>query len=759
MEMDKPENSRGEHAVVDANSVEKPEKFTMSIQGGMLEALGINMYTTLGKCLVEFIANAYDAESPEVNISIPVTEIDKARSVVRERAKEDLAKQAAKTGTQAKSLRGLVLLLALPETVKVTIRDAGNGMTPKQVQDVFLPVNRKRRLSSDGTESNLKTENGLRFAMGRKGLGKLAGFGAAETVRIETKRKGQNFATSFTMCYADLAKAQDLQRTELEAKYIEGKSSGEHYTLIELSGLKCDAVRNSVDTIRNTISEAFFGILPEEFAIKINDELVVAEEPSYEFTHPNGTSVDAEGFAEASINIDDLTDPLNYKYVVKFREKGAHLPAAKRGARIYCNNRLAAGPTLLDLPTGMHNFHAQSYMECVVIADELDRFGVDIINTNRTHLRQDSELVEKFLNTITSSMEAAIKAHSRFRDGKAEQEIQANTAARTMTQVASQLPKRTRGPIKKLLNTMASKFGVESSEFQEVAPLVINAANASEVLIKLIEAGADPQSIENVAAQLRDLAEIEKSDALKLYRGRRNGIAALAKLEIEGEADWKGSASEGRLHDLFKDQPWLIKPEFIRPIVSDQDLTKLATKIAKSIGVDKFSPPMKNGKSDLTRPDLVFMMTDTAMPSVITIVELKSPTVPLEIEHLNQLKRYMRKVKDFVEVELSARQCVVQGILIGALPDPSTTADGSRDLLHEIKNRGVKENWEVRGLRELIEHARQIHQEAIETLERELAQEDEPAVEDSLVSEEIEDLSSDSSTEPDGHAVANLASH
>jgi hypothetical protein len=30
----------------------KPANFKLAIQGGMLEALGINMYTTLGKCLV-----------------------------------------------------------------------------------------------------------------------------------------------------------------------------------------------------------------------------------------------------------------------------------------------------------------------------------------------------------------------------------------------------------------------------------------------------------------------------------------------------------------------------------------------------------------------------------------------------------------------------------------------------------------------------------------------------------------------------------
>lgn len=711
----------GAIVVAEASPVDKPSSFTMSIQGGMLEALGINMYTTLGKCLVEFVANAYDAESPEVDITIPVQEIEVARAKVRANAKARAQAEAIEYGAVAKSQRGQVLLLALPEEIKVTIRDAGNGMTPAQVQSVFLPVNRKRRLDESGQEANLKTENGQRYAMGRKGLGKLAGFGAAEVVRVETKRRGQDFATSFIMRYADLATTPDLQKAMLPAEYLSGIPLEDQYTLIELSGLKCDAVRNSVDSIRNTIAEGFFGILPEDFAIRVNGTLVVAEEPTYEFIFPNGASVDIDGFATARIHIDDMTDPLEYRYSVKFREKGAHLPAAKRGTRIYCNNRLAAGPTLLDLPTGMHNFHAQSYMECIVIADELDRFGVDIINTNRTHLRQDSVLVETFLKAVTATMAAAIQAHSKFRDQKANKDIEENPQASMLAKIALQLPTRTRGPIQKLLGTMASRYGVDSTEFQNVAPLVISAANASEVLIRLIEAGAHPESIENVAGHLRELAEIEKSDALKLYRGRRSGITALSKLEIEGEEKWKSKAFEKKLHELFKTDPWLIRPEFTRPIVSDQDLSKLASKLAQLLQVDMFTPPKKDGgKSDLTRPDLVFVMCDAAVPSTITIVELKSPSLPLEYDHLDQLREYMRKVEEFVESELHSRYCAVHGILIGAMPDSSSNANGAQCLRYEIRKRGSTEQWDVQGVRQLIDHALQIHQSAIDTLEQDL---------------------------------------
>lgn len=691
------------------NAVAKPETFTMSIQGGMLEALGINMYTTLGKCLVEFVANAFDGDAARVDIDVPVEAITLARQEVREKAKAEVA-----AGLREKFE---VLLLALPEDIKVTIKDDGHGMSPEQVQNVFLPVNRKRRLDGAGKETKLRTESGRRHAMGRKGLGKLAGFGAAEQIAIETKRKGQTFATRFSMNYSKLSAMGDLTQAALPASYIENQPAETHYTLIELSGLKCDAVRNNVDSIRETIAEAFFGILPTEFDIRLNNATVTPKPAEYEFTHPS--NVNSDGFASATIGI-DLMDPLEFKYIVKFRKMGAHLPAAKRGARIYCNGRLAAGPTLLDLPTGMHNFHAQSYMECIVIADELDRFGVDIINTNRTSLRQDSELVEKFLLTITEVMRVAIAAHAKYREGQADKDVERDPKAKALMQIAAQLPPRTRAATRKLINSIAAQHGVESVDFTTLVPLVLNAANATEVLIKLSELGANPDTIENVAGQLRELAEIEKSDALKLYRARKNGIEALAKLEAEGEEQWRQKGFEARLHKLFKDEPWLIKPEFARPFVSDQDLGKLATKLANHLGVDQFSKPQKDGKPDERRPDLVFVMGDSASPHVITIVELKSPSVPLEYTHLVQLKSYMNKVEEFLETELTNHQFVVTGYLIGAMPEASTRAEGGRMLLRELKKRGSGESWEVLGIRQLIERSRATHMAAINTLEEDL---------------------------------------
>lgn len=62
---------------------QKPAQFKLPIQGGLLDNLGINMYANLGKCLVELAANAYDSESPFVNIELSADTILAAREPIR----------------------------------------------------------------------------------------------------------------------------------------------------------------------------------------------------------------------------------------------------------------------------------------------------------------------------------------------------------------------------------------------------------------------------------------------------------------------------------------------------------------------------------------------------------------------------------------------------------------------------------------------------------------------------------------------------
>ena len=121
----------------------KERQFHITVLGRTLEHLGVQMYKRRDVAITELVANSWDAGATRVDISIP----DEAGYV--------------------------------PNSSKIIVLDNGRGMTDDAVEDEYLVVGRNRRLSDD--------EVGLpRPVMGRKGIGKLAGFGLASMMSITT---------------------------------------------------------------------------------------------------------------------------------------------------------------------------------------------------------------------------------------------------------------------------------------------------------------------------------------------------------------------------------------------------------------------------------------------------------------------------------------------------------------------------------------------------------------------------------------------
>lgn len=713
--------SEGASQVVETSDERLPA-FKMAIATGMLESLGLNMYTSIGKSLSEFVANAYDADAQSVEISIPFDRIDIARTKLRAQAKAEVSEGLRDKFT--------VLVDPLPEDIQITIRDNGHGMLPVEIRDNFLIVSRNRRKTSP------KTESGNRFAMGRKGLGKLAGFGTAEKITIESKREGRTFETSFTMDYAEIETAQRVDESSFAATYKEPVSPEIHGTRIVLSALRCDSLKASEDTVRDILAQNF-AMLGETFTVTLNNKVVTEPEAEYEFLYPPAEERDAAGMGTYNVVVNDMLN-FDIKYVVRFRArdtdgeepkigsngqplKRGNLPANMRGARIYCNKRLAAGPTLLNLHTGMHNFHAQAYMECIVHADAIDQQTVDHIGTNRSDLKGDSEIVEALRDAVTEIMRISLREHAKFRDTVVDERLEKDEFTQGLLVGTRGLSKDVRNSAHQLLKSLAAVNGTKSEFYRSAAPLVLDSMNAGTVLAKLIEIEHDPKSIPILAHGLLELARIENRDVLKLYRGRRNGIEALRQLIERSRAEWKtGKRFENDLQLLLKDNPWLIQPDFSRYLTSDKPLGDVAKELTGALKIDEAAPKQTdddgNIKDENTRPDLVFAMADSESPNIVTIVELKTPNLPLRIEHLNQLERYVMLTEDWLATKYT-RPPRVRGILIGDTDANSKVADINL-LNKKMKDFGPGSQLEIVPLPELLERTKRVHTEAIEAAQK-----------------------------------------
>lgn len=693
------------------NDQKKLENFQFTIQGGMLEALGINMYSTLGKCLVEFIANAYDAEATKVELTIPFDKIEKNRQEVRAEAKK-LIEQGDMEKTS-------IITLPLDSSIEVTIRDDGHGMSPQDVSDKFLPINRhRRRNESTNKEDHIMSEHNKRRVMGRKGLGKLAGFGASEIICIRSKKAGNNFSTKFELDYKELSQAKNLTTHQITPTYDTDSDISAHWTEIQLKNIKCDAVKYSENTLKDTIIDNFYGIDPTEFEIKLNGTTLTQTPPDYDFYYPEGKTT--ENLEQGSVLVEDF-GKIDFEYVVMFRKNKENLRAANRGARIYCNKRLAAGPSLFGMPTGMHGFHYISYMECVVKADKLDELGIDLINTNRTELKQDNEVVSTFINKIETLMVNAISAFSKHRENTALVQVEKNPIGKNILATINTFSKKHQAPARSFIKKLAATTGVGSKEFQELTPLFLSSLNAGEVIMKLIDIKADPKSIHEIIISFNELLELEKNDALKLYKARKNGIDALDKLIGKGLEIWQKKGIENDLHELLKNNTWLINPEYNNYITSDNDLANVYSRLSKELKIDNHADP-KDAANANKRPDLVFLSGNASKSNVI-IIELKSPTLPLEKNHLDQLELYMNRTEDWL-ISQGFQSPKVQGFLIGAKAKTQSKAEGVYMLEKAINNAGPNTMWRVISLEELLDNAKNIYTSEIEALKKALEDDD-----------------------------------
>lgn len=709
----------------------------MTIQGGVLENLGIRMYTKLGKVLVEFAANAYDSDSPFVDILFEPSAIKAARDTVRTAALVRLAAESSSNVAQSNGRRpkrkAHVIVDPLPSEITIVIKDDGHGMTAQEMAARFLPLNRnRRRASSGGEENDFYSEAGKRLVMGRKGIGKLSAFGVAGRMIIRSKRANQPFWTELDLDAGSLMVTENIGNVVIPHSYIEASPGDlvKHGTEITLTGLRCDSMNFTVAEIAEILAQTFYPIKPNEFDIRINGNPIIRTQPALEFWYPSEMKRDE--LAEDTVK-DAEWGEISFKYRVQFRESS--LPGDKRGAYIYSKNRLAMEPSLLGLHSGMHNFMAHQYMECIVESDDLDNLNIDVIGTNRSSIIQNSDLVKSFLDRITQIMKEAVNAHSHFRDVKADDEIATAPEADELRRILATIAPNQRRSAQSLARVFVSRFGAGSDEFRTLTPLIVGTANAGEILIELIKASNSAESVSEIAPKLIELREIERSDAIKLFQGRRNGIHGLQRIVAKSVDNWGvGPHQEDELHRLFKKSPWLVRPDLSGYLASDLGMDRVLNRLAHELKIDCFADPKEvnptPAKSDdendkelkqTKRPDLVALLGDGSHPTRVFVVELKAPTIALRIEHLQQLQTYMRKIREYLAVQYAGSQetIVVEGALIGSMPKASTKSDPQLDLIYQINSRGPGTEWEVIGLTELLRRTERVHSEMLLALKSE----------------------------------------
>ena len=178
---------------------------------------------------------------------------------------------------------------------------------------------------------------------------------------------------------------------------------------------------------------------------------------------------------------------------------------------------------------------------------------------------------------------------------------------------------------------------------------------------------------------LNDSSQEEVESFSELFKGRDKWTlrqvtraASLVKHHLQAVEDLDAckadySRNEWQIHEILKENPWLIADDFH----SFRSNRQLRTTLRNLFGIDV------DDKEALRRPDFFFALGDVAssslaQPGRYLFVELKGPNQPLEAAHQNQV---VRDAKTFLRHQPGFAFCV----LIGTEVDPTNPPDAEAE--------------------------------------------------------------------------------
>lgn len=639
----------------------------MRYAGGLVRHLGLQMYAGVVPAVAELVANAWDADATRVDIELPLDE-------------------------------------PLADEAEIIVRDNGSGMTFEEVNDAYLVLGRDRRAST-GTEY---TANG-RHVMGRKGIGKLAGFGIAKVVGVETVKDGH--LTSFEMDYEAIVRGAGEELVEpYEPRLIadedaEGREDG---TAVRLTRLQTQRAING-DSFRRSMARRF-AIFGDQFRVYVNGEELERQELQWQFRFPE------QGWNDAEV---EGLGPI--KWWVGFTETPIPHEDA-RGLTVLARGKLVQAPFFFDLSGGAFGQHGMQYMAGEVTADGLDQER-DLVATNRAAVMWEDPRAQPLLKWGESLVRDLLRRWAEGRQAENEERVR-----RLVPVLATldRLPDRARSELSRAVKALASVDTIDEERLKELAEFMVKAYDNEHFMILVRELN---EADDDVGEQLaRVIAEWDVQEAVNLawiVRGRIQIIERFKQMIDEGRPE------KPDMQEFVKDHPWLLDPSW--DVLRHE--TSLDRIIAEELGLEGETDEEGRRRLDF------FTLADAGQAKV---VELKRPGQALTKGDIRQTEDYVVALRNHYEsITDPAEKRRVHGVLIG-----SELKAEDRDYFDSARQSGVVVTRTWSGL---LESAERLHRDYLEVV-RQRAPADDPRIEG------IDDLGEEAGEQADGDRSAGAES-
>ena len=578
----------------------------LEFHGRVIEHLGIQMYQSPVNAIAELVANAWDADATSVEVELPATVTDPSATFV--------------------------------------IRDNGIGMDFGECQRCYLAVGRNRR----GGASEERTA-GDRPVLGRKGIGKFAGFGIASVVTVETVSGENGERTVFRLDLDDLIADDQPRAVQKEIEIVEydppdEERRQERGTTITLSRLTIHRAPSG-NQFRLSMARRF--LLHEgqaDFMVSVQGEPLPRsyDAAGFEYQFPrdlpgpiDGVEVDEEGWGLETVDGKDI------RWRFLFR-KDTIDEEELRGVAVFAGGKLAQRPFFFNLTRGLTGQHGAEYLAGQVVADFIDRLPADLIATERQRVNWGRDETTPLLDWGQSRLRLAFRVWAKLRGEKKAKRLEERLVG--FADRLERLPKHEKRTVKRALTSLGKVPTLSDDRFDELGRAVLGAweqGRLTELIAEIAESeDLDESALLDVLVEARVLTALQ---TVEIVRTKLEAIQGLRRRIEEKEL-------ENAVRDFIAKNPWLVSQEW-ETFKKEAGLRGVTEKAAGKTGL---SADVYSGRVDLTMSSGRHLL----------VLEFVRPGQTVDWDHLSRFERYVLTIRSAVTVTTGAPFRHVTGYIV-----------------------------------------------------------------------------------------------
>lgn len=593
---------------------------TMTFHGRILDQLGSQTYQSAVASIAELVANAWDADAETVDVQLPD---------------------------------------GIGEGAEVVVEDNGVGLDFNECQNRYLNIGYCRR----GQKSIARTSEG-RIVLGRKGIGKFAGFGIAKIIRVDTISSSTGEKTSFEMNLDKLA-GEDYMKGggTLNAEWLgpDEERKKIHGTKITLKKL---FIKRAISKSQFPSSMARRFLLHQtaaNFRILVDGKDIPKDGDlaGVEYMFPRDYDEIPSGMKlEEDFGVETLSNGEAIRWKMYFYKDTIREPELQ-GITVFANDKLAQKPFFFDLAGGLGGQAGQSYMSGQVKANYVDQRPDDYQSAERQRINWDLEDTMPLLNWGQAKVKELLRL---WRDKRGEHRRRSlDEKVEKFSERVGDLPKHEAKTIKRVLTKLGGIESLDDDQYAGLADAILTAWETGR-LRELISEMAEADELDSKKF-LDLLVEAGVVSALNVAESIKTKIVAIERLaEMVKNGDL-----ENDIRDYLAKKPWILSPRW-ETFRKETRVNNIIQEAAKGAGLTE---PTYKGRVDLA----------ISSGETLVVVEFMKPNLILDWDHLGRIEQYVRRIDTGLKADTATEFKDFRGLIVAdRLDDKPHLTDKLNDL-------------------------------------------------------------------------------